>query len=359
MKRSRKQPRRNEAGFSLFEIVVSMTILGIISSAVLSILWQAGDTASEIRDLDRNDEEVNRFLILLRESIENLPPEGTLAMTPASESTSGYDELVIGNSATAFTFGEKVGGSEETVIALRPALPGPNGESLFDLSISRADFGPDEESNGGMVFRAGPDDLMQADEEGRYWLPLMTGVTVASWRFWAEEQREWLDEWTDDEKMPPLLEFSLGGEFRPVPIRVVFNVPTQAVDPEAAAAAASAGSSATTTTSTGNNGGGGGQGGRGEGAGGRGEGGRGEGDRGGRGEGGRGENGGGRGEGGRGEGGPRGPGGRGEGGGRGPGGGGEGGRGGPGGGGGGGGQGPGGGGTGGGPAAGGGGGAGQ
>lgn len=342
--------RRSEAGFSLFEIVVSMTILGIISSAVLSIIWQAGDTASEIRDLDRNDEEVNRFLILLRESIENLPPEGTLSMTPASESTSGYDELVIGNSATAFTFGEKVGGSEETVIALRPALPGPNGEPLFDLAISRADFGPDEESNGGMVFRAGPDDLMQADEDGRYWLALMSGVTEASWRFWAEEQREWLDEWTDDEKMPPLLEFSLGGESRPVPMRVVFNVPIQAVDPEAAAAAASAGSSAA-TTSTGNNAAGGGQGGRGgdAGEGGRGEGGRGEGGRGGRGEGGRGENGGGRGEGG-----PRGPGGRGEGGGRGPGGGGEGGgRGGPGGGGG---QGPGGGGTGGGPGAGGGGG---
>lgn len=334
MRHFRETNRRNAAGFSLFEIVVSMTILGIISSAVLSIIWQAGDTAAEIRDLDRNDEEVTRFLILLRETIENLPPEGTLAMTPASESASGFDELVIGNSATAFTFGEKVGGSEETVIALRPALPGEGGEPQFDLAISRADFGPDEESNGGLVFRAGPDDLLQADEEGRYWLPLMSGVTIASWRFWGEEQREWLDEWTDDEKMPPLLEFSLGGEFRPVPMRVVFNVPIQAVDPEGAAAAASSGTSTTTTDTSTNAGrrGGGGQDGRGDGPGGRGEGGRGEG------EGGRGEGRGGRGEGGQ-RGGGRGNGG--DGGGRGPGGGGEGGgRGGPGGGG----QGPGGGG---------------
>lgn len=334
MKHFGENRRNTEAGFSLFEIVVSMTILGIISSAVLSILWQAGDTAAEIRDLDRNDEEVNRFLVLLRESIENLPPEGTLAMTPAAESASGFDELVIGNSATAFTFGEKVGGSEETVIALRPALPGEGGEPLFDLAISRADFGPDEESNGGMVFRAGPDDLLQADEEGRYWLPLMSGVTVAAWRFWGEDQREWLDEWTDDEKMPPLLEFSLGGEFRPVPMRVVFNVPEQAVNPEAAATAASSGTS-NTTTSTATNAGrqGGGQGGRGEGPGGRGEG---------------------EGRGGRGDGGQRG-GGRGDGGGRGPDGGGDGGgRGGPGGGG----QGPGGGGGSGGAPAGGGGGSG-
>jgi len=242
--------RRTQGGFSLFEIVVSMTILGIISSAVLSILWQAGDSAAEIRNLDRNDEEVSRFLILLRESIENLPPEGTLAMTPAAESASGFDELVIGNSSTAFTFGEKVGGSEETVIALRPSPPRGGGEPLFDLAISRADFGPDEESNGGMVFRAGPDDLLQADEEGRYWLPLMSGVTIAAWRFWDDDQREWLDEWTDENAMPPLLEFSLGGEFRPVPMRVVFNVPEQAVNPDEAAEAATAGTSNTNTTST-------------------------------------------------------------------------------------------------------------
>ena len=247
MKRFGKNHGRDDAGFSLFEIVVSMTILGIISSAVLSILWQAGDTAAEIRDLDRSDEEVNRFLILLRESIENLPPEGTLAMTSSAESTSGFDELVIGNSATAFTFGEKVGGSEETVIALRAALPGEGGEPQFDLAISRADFAPDEESNGGMAFRAGPDDLLQADEEGRYWLPLMSGVTIATWRFWDEDQREWLDEWTGDEAMPPLLEFSLGGEFRPVPMRVVFSVPEQAINPVVAAEAASAGTSNTTT----------------------------------------------------------------------------------------------------------------
>jgi prepilin-type N-terminal cleavage/methylation domain-containing protein len=271
--------RRNQAGFSLFEIVVSMTILGIISSAVLSILWQAGDSAAEIRDLDRNDEEVSRFLILLRESIENLPPEGTLAMTPATESTSGFDELVIGNSSTAFTFGEKVGGSEETVIALRPTLPGERGEPLFDLAISRADFGPDEESNGGMVFRAGPDDLLQADEEGRYWLPLMSGVTIAAWRFWDDDQREWLDEWTDENAMPPLLEFSLGGEFRPIPMRVVFNVPEQAVNPDEAAEAATAGATNTTATSSSaaTNTSQRGQGDRGEGRGDRGEGGKGRG----------------------------------------------------------------------------------
>jgi len=220
-----------------------MTILGIISSAVLSILWQAGDTATGIRELDQRDEEVSRFLTLLRESIENLPPEGTLAMTPAEESDSGYPELVIGNSATGFTFGKIVGSSEETIISLRPGKESPEGLPTFDLAISRTDFEPEDTDGSGMVFGAGADDFLQTDEQGRYWLPLLSGITAASWNFWDEEQQAWIDEWTDDEKMPVLLAFSFDDSFRPVPLRVVFEVPEQASNPPAEAT--------TTTTNSG------------------------------------------------------------------------------------------------------------
>ena len=243
MRVTRHPRRRRSAAFSLFEIVVAMTILGIISSAVLSILWQAGDTATGIRELDQRDEEVSRFLTLLRESIENLPPDGTLAMTPAEESDSGYPELVIGNSATGFTFGEIVGSSEETVISLRPGKESPDGLPTFDLAISRTDFEPEDTDGSGMVFGAGTDDFLQSDEQGRYWLPLLSGITAASWNFWNEEQQAWVDEWTDDEKMPVLLAFSFDDSFRPVPLRVVFEVPEQASNPPAEAS--------TTTTNSG------------------------------------------------------------------------------------------------------------
>lgn len=252
------------AGFSLFEIVVAMTILGIISSAVLSILWQAGDTAAGIRELDQRDEEVSRFLALLRESIENLPPGGTLAMTPAEESVSGYPELVIGNSATGFTFGEIVGSSEETILSLRPGkIPPGGGVPAFDLALSRADFAPEDTDGSGMAFRVGPDDFLQSDDEGRYWLPLLSGITAASWHFWDEEGQEWIDEWTDEEKMPVLLAFSFDDHFRPVPLRVVFTVPDQASRPPAeTSTATSTGSEATATSRSSGGGGGRGGGGR-------------------------------------------------------------------------------------------------
>ncbi|MEX2581468.1 MAG: type II secretion system protein [Verrucomicrobiales bacterium] len=284
-------------GFSLFEIVVAMAILGIIAGSVLSIIWQAADSAAEIRDLDRRDEEVGRFLALLRESIENLPPDGTLALEPPGESASGYHELKIGNSATAFTFGETVGSSEECVIALRPGGVSEEGETLFDIALSRDDFAPDDADGSGMVFRAGEGDLLQADEDGRYWLTLVSGVKTASWRYWESDREEWLEEWTDDEAMPELLEFSFADTYGAFPKRLVFQVPEQAVNPEGAVASAAStapGQTAAVQTSEGRGGGEGRRPGRGGGRG------RGDGAKGGdrpQGEGGRRSDGGGRSEG--------------------------------------------------------------
>lgn len=274
--------RKTSRAFSLFEIVVAMVILGLISGAVLSIIWQAGDSAAEIRDLDQRDEEVGRFLTLLRETVENLPPDGTLAITPAEESTSGYPELTIGNSATAFTFGETVGSAEESVIALRPGDVSETGEQLFNLALSRADFAPDDETGSGMVFRAGEGDLMEVDEDGRYWLTLVSGVRAASWRYWEEEQREWIEEWTDDSTMPPLLEFAFADTYQAFPKRMIFQVPEQVVDPGTAEAAANAANTTSQTSSVQSSDSGSGRGGRGGrgGGGDRGRGDRGSGDRG-------------------------------------------------------------------------------
>ncbi|MAS97145.1 MAG: hypothetical protein CMO55_28475 [Verrucomicrobiales bacterium] len=257
----RRSNKHLQSGFSLFEIVVAVSILGIIAGAVLSILWQAGDTAAEIRYMDRRDEEVSRFLTLLRETIENLPEDGTMEMVPAEESSTGYNELKLGNCATAFVFGEKIGTSEETLIALRPSVDATQAEPTFELAISRSDFTPEDESGSGMVFRAGADDFLQADEEGRYWLTLLTDVSAASWRFWDEDNQEWLDEWTDDSAMPPLLEFSLVERGNLSPLSVVFEVPDSVVNPQEEETTTT---TATTTTTTSTASGSGNQGNRGQ-----------------------------------------------------------------------------------------------
>ena len=219
------------AAFSLFEIVIAMAILSMIATAVLSLLWQAGDTAADLRYLDRRDEEVNRFVMLLRESIEGLPPDATITMNPPESSESGNYELLLENTPTAFVFGETIGSAEEAFIAMR-AEENFEGGSSYELALSRNDFFPEDTDGSGMAFRTGGSEDLVADEQGRYWLPLLSGISGASWRYWDEEQQEWLDEWTDDEVLPPLLEFALIDNLGALPQRFVFEVPNRLVNPE-------------------------------------------------------------------------------------------------------------------------------
>jgi prepilin-type N-terminal cleavage/methylation domain-containing protein len=278
MKRRQSALLGEQKGFSLFEIVIALAIMSLIAGAVLSVLWQAGDTAADIRYLDRREEEVNRFADLLRQTIEGLPSDAEMTLTPPQDSDSGYHELKLGNTPTAFIFGTRVGSVEEAYLAMIPGEPSRfDGSATFDLALSRSDFAPSDSDGSGMVFNAGANEMLRTDESGRYWLPLLTGITGASWKFWDEEQEEWLDEWTDDDRLPTLLEFSLLDSGATIPLRTVYQVPERLSDPEAAEEAASASQAASQTTSstTAVQNRGGGDGGRGDG--GRGDGGRGDG----------------------------------------------------------------------------------
>lgn len=246
----------SRAAFSLFEIVVAMAILSMIATAVLSVLWQAGDTAAELRYLDRRDEEVNRFVMLLRESIEGLPPDATITMNPAESSESGNHEMLLENTPTAFVFGEMIGSAEEAYIAMRPENSF-EGVPTYELALSRNDFFPEDTDGSGMAIRSGGSEDLVADEQGRYWLPLLSGISAATWRYWDEDQEEWIDEWTDDEVLPPLLEFALIDAPGSNPQRFVFEVPNRLVNPEEETQTTSGSNSSTQTSTTSSSGGGG------------------------------------------------------------------------------------------------------
>lgn len=261
---------RRRAAFTLLEVVIAMAVLGLLAGTIFAIVYRAADAASEIREYDSRDEQVSRFLALLRQSIEGLPSTGKMALAPPEETNTGFYELTFSDAVTAFNFGEMPGRAGETVIGMRPVDPGTlredlveqsEGATFYEVAISREDFAPGEDDEDGMVFRQGLDDgFLQADEEGRYWLPLLDYVTSMSWRFWDEENREWIDQWEDDSKMPPLIELSMADAYRTAPVTVVFEVPDHLTEAQDAQNTqnASGGSSGSTPAATSTTGGGGG-----------------------------------------------------------------------------------------------------
>jgi prepilin-type N-terminal cleavage/methylation domain-containing protein len=264
--------RKSCRGFTLFEIVIALAILGMLSATVFGIMWKVGDAADEIRTYDQRDEQISRFLGLLRRTIESLPSTGKIALKPPEETASGYYEMTISQAPTAFHFGEDMPGDGTTVIGLRLQTAPPRDESLtegsdtpplFEVAISRDDFAPSDTDGDGMVFGEGGDDaFLVADEEGRYWLPVLDNVTELSWRFWDKESREWTDLWQEKNLLPELLEMSLDDPYHPAPIRLVFEVPSHLSNPpkQTQPATAAGATSGATAGQTPNNGGAGGTG---------------------------------------------------------------------------------------------------
>ena len=218
--------QRLRRAFSLIEVVVAITILALITTSLFAIIRGAVRGATEIEILQREADQIQRFLDLLRKTFSTLPSTATLTLTALDGNASDAQELTISGSPRCFGFGTTPISYNDTILGLRPDLDGAtdqNGLPIYNLSISREDIIPrsgDQE----MALRQEASGLLAADEEGRNWMPLLPGVTQLKWRFYQEEEDAWLEEWEESE-WPQLVEVQLVMRDRTTPIRMVCGLP--------------------------------------------------------------------------------------------------------------------------------------
>lgn len=256
------QPRvwlNHNLGFTLMEVVIALTILGMITGTLFSIIQGSVRAAAQVEQLQRENDAINRFLDLCRKAFTTLPSTATLTLTaldPNSPSSSAQ-ELTISGSTHCFGFGLSPISYEDTILGLRPDPNGAtdaNGLLVQYLCLSREDLiAESDDSN--MALRQETTGLSAPDEQGRYWMPLLPDVVQLKWRFFKEDDETWLEEW-DDTNWPALIELQLVMRDRTTPLRMVYSVPTITI--VAGTGTPTATSTNTTTTSQNNQGGGGG-----------------------------------------------------------------------------------------------------
>lgn len=300
------------------EVVIALIILGMITGTLFAIIQGSVRASSQIEQVQRENDSINRFLELCRQAFTTLPSTATLTLTSLDPNNpvSSAQELTIAGSTRCFSFGIRPISYEDTILGLRPDPAGAvdeNGLPLYYLSLSREDLIPETEDNQ-MALRQETTGLNAPDEQGRYWMPLLPGVVQMKWRFYKAADNTWLEEW-DDSAWPDLVELQLQMRDRNLPLRMVYSVPTLQIVAGTGTSNSSSSSSSANSQNQGNNNnnnqggggrpgaGGGGQGGQGGGGGRPGGGGQGGGPGGGGGQGGGGQGGGGGGRGGGGGGG--------------------------------------------------------
>lgn len=269
--------RRRAAGFTLMEVVIALIILGMITGTLFSIIQGSVRAASQIEQVQRENDSINRFLELCRQAFTTLPSTATLTLTSLDPNNpvSSAQELTIAGSTRCFSFGIRPISYEDTILGLRPDPAGAvdeNGLPLYYLSLSREDLIPETDDNQ-MAMRQETTGLNAPDEQGRYWMPLLPGVVQMKWRFYKASDDAWLEEW-DDSTWPDLVELQLQMRDRNLPLRMVYSVPTLQIVAGTGTSSSSSTSSSTNSQNQGNNNNQGGGGGRPGGGGGQGGGGR-------------------------------------------------------------------------------------
>lgn len=264
--------RSTRRAFTLIEVVIGITLLSMITATLFAIIRGSMRGASEIEQLQRESDSVNRFIELNRKAFSSLPATATLSLKLVQNTEPIIQELTVAGSPDCFPFGMNPITLKDTILRLRPhpdGLVDDNNMPLHYLSISREDLIPqtDDQQTG---IRQETTGLYAPDEEGRYWMPLLPDVVSFKWRFYVEKEQTWYEEWSKS-AWPDLIEGLLVLKNRTQPIRMVYTAPVIELSPGRTPSASSSNSSSTSTaTQPTGGGGGGGRGGDGGGRGGQG-----------------------------------------------------------------------------------------
>jgi len=174
-------PNSEFAGFTLFEVILALMILGMLTGAVYSITSAATEASRATMEEQSSVRRVEAFLKVTRDAFLNLPREGRVQLE-FSKSASGapVPEVIFEEAPGVFGVPSLGGGS--LILAARPRADGSRTMSL--LLVPR-DPG------------IGELDRLKA---GNGWIPLLPRVEKVKWSFFANG--EWKDEWPRENGRP-------------------------------------------------------------------------------------------------------------------------------------------------------------
>jgi hypothetical protein len=190
----------------LFEVVLALAILALLSGAVFAITSAALEATKATRSEQQAAQRLEGFLRVTRDAFLGLDAKGSVVLRPGPAGETSRAELVFERTTGAFGIPSLAGGS-----LVLSALPQSDGSRSFALRRLPKDDGRP------------PDDKIP-------WTPLFPGVGRVQWSFFSNQQ--WSDEWKSGQGRPELVRLTfecrdLGGE----PVETVFWIPPLAGSP--------------------------------------------------------------------------------------------------------------------------------
>ena len=172
---------RPRGAFTLFEVILSLLILALLTGAVYSITSAATETSKATMEEQVSVRRMEAFLKVTRDAFLNLPREGKVQLR-FSKSASGapVPEIIFEEAAGLFGIPSLGGGS--LILAARPRADGSRTMALLRV----------------------PKDLQGTELEnlksGNSWITLLPRVEKVKWSFFSNG--EWKEEWLPENGRP-------------------------------------------------------------------------------------------------------------------------------------------------------------
>jgi prepilin-type N-terminal cleavage/methylation domain-containing protein len=188
--------RRRSAGFTLVEMVITLTVFVLLSAAIFGIISGVLTSASTLQGNQNRQDEVAALQSFLGKKLHDLPGQSLLGSYRRGDGE-GLDQngIIFGTAYFLTAVDAKV-----------------QANGLYTLRLASFSSGTDA-ANGPAVFTK----AVQEDDPSLAWTPLLHDVQHMAWRFEAYNAGQWSDQWMNPAIKPNLVEVSvqLAGDQNP------------------------------------------------------------------------------------------------------------------------------------------------
>ena len=176
-----RRGRAPQKAFTLFEVVLALMILGLLSGAVYSITAAALESTKATMAEQAGARRLEAFVRITRDAFLNLPVDAQLFLRIGKSSSGApVPELVFAE--TSGTFGVASLGGGSMILSARPQADGTRAFSILRVPANVQGIEYDR-----LLSQGG-------------WISLLPGVEKVEWSFFR--QGEWLEEWPEGSGRP-------------------------------------------------------------------------------------------------------------------------------------------------------------
>jgi prepilin-type N-terminal cleavage/methylation domain-containing protein len=176
-----------QKAFTLFEVILALMILGLLSGAVYSITAAALESTRAAMNEQTGARRLEAFVRITRDALLNLPSDARIFLRIGKSSTGApVPELVFAETSGTFGIASLGGGS--IILSARPRADGTRAFSILRVPAN--------------VQGVEYDRLMAQGG----WIPLLSGVEKVAWTFF--KQGKWQEEWPEGAGRPESVRLS-------------------------------------------------------------------------------------------------------------------------------------------------------